>query len=459
MCLPVAWILSTAVATADWPQWRGRQFDGFAGGEPGEYPIRWSDDSDSNDTSDSSDRIVWQTDLPGRGSSTPVVADGQIYVTAGIDGKNTLLAVNADDGQIRWRVALGQDAGKKHRKGGGSNPSVVIGHAGGRTIAAAYFRSGDLAGVADDGTVLWRINLHDRFAADTLWWDLGSSPILLPADVLGDEPADAPENDSVVIAVVQTGPSYVVRLDLGTGEVIWRTDRDVPAPEEAAQTYATPILTAAGDRPVIVVPGGDHITVHDPASGAMLGSLGGFNPTGHKYFRSIASPVAGGGGLLVPYARGQTLTGVDLRTLIDSARGIVADPDRQSVRWQIDSRGSDVPTPAVAGGVAYCVDDTKRRRGTVFAVDIDNGQIKWQTKLPKSRADYSASPLIAGDHLYVLREDATTFVLGPLSAPTPRLIATNPLQTTNENPTVASPIPLPPNAILLRTADGLVKIK
>ena len=59
---------------------------------------------------------------------------------------------------------------------------------------------------------------------------------------------------------------------------------------------------------VLFVLGADHVTAHDAADGRELWRVGGLNPTGHKYFRSIASPVVSGDFVIAPYARGETIT-------------------------------------------------------------------------------------------------------------------------------------------------------
>ena len=110
----------SAADTADWtwPQWRGGNQDGVA--EIGGVPVSWQADARGNGQG-----IAWKTDLPGRGGSTPVIADGKAFLTAGFDGYNHLLAIDVAGGKIRWDVKAGEDQGNKHQKGSGSNPSAV----------------------------------------------------------------------------------------------------------------------------------------------------------------------------------------------------------------------------------------------------------------------------------------------------------------------------------------------
>ena len=248
-----------------------------------------------------------------------------------------------------------------------------------------YFKSGDLACLDFDGNVLWHKNLQQEFAEDTLWWDLGTSPVLT--------------EDALVVACVQSGPSYVVAFGKTTGDVVWKQDRMLDAPEEANQTYSTPIVTGSGKDERLIILGADHVTAHDAKSGTELWRVGGLNPTNNGYFRSISSPVLSDDLVIAPYARGGSLTAIRM-----GGRGDVTDTH---VVWSIDKPSSDVPTPAVANGKVYVLTD----KGTVAAIDPQTGKTIWTGDLPKNRNAYSASPVVADGKLYVVREDATAFVL------------------------------------------------
>ena len=287
--------VTAALAWAEdsWPQWRGAAQNGIASGK--EFPLKWDEDS----------AIAWKTDIDGKGGSTPVVGGSTAYLTSGVDGRNLLMAIDTENGQLRWQVDLGEDRGHKHKKGSGSNPSAIVDG----DLVFAYFRSGDLACVDTSGKVRWKTNLQQQFGEDTLWWDLGSSPTVTKS--------------AVVVAVMQTGPSYLVALHKESGDLLWKTDRMLDAPQEAAQSYITPLVVQVDGMDVIAVMGADHLTLHAADSGKEIGRLGGFNPDGEKFFRSISSPVAEGNLIVCPYARGDTVTA--------SANGPI---DRRQRRWR-----------------------------------------------------------------------------------------------------------------------------
>jgi outer membrane protein assembly factor BamB len=397
--------------TADWPQWRGPSQQGIAG--DADLPVQW--------TEDSATRIA----VPGSGGSTPVVAGETAYLTSGVDNKNNVLFafdISGAQPKLRWQVPLGSDRGNKHRKGSGSNPSPVT---DGKHIVA-YFRSGELACVNTAGEVVWKLNLQEKYGEDSLWWDLGSSPLLI--------------DSMVVVPVMQTGPSYLAAFDIATGESKWKTDRMTDAPEEAAQSYSTPLAVEINGESAIALMGADHLTVHRASDGKEIGRLGGFNPAGEKFFRSISSPVAAGKLIVCPYSRGATLTAVDMEKLVAGA-------GRDAIVWFRDDIGSDVPTPAMKDGVVYLVSDGKEDKGTVYALAAESGKTLWSVKLERSRAGYSSSPLIANDRLYVTDEKAVTSVISPLNGigggdgTAAEVVATNELADDQEY-TVASPVPM-----------------
>ena len=399
-----------------WPQWRGATQTGVA--PDGDYPVKW----------DETNNVIWKQSLPGLGGSTPVIANSFGFLTYGDDGKNHLAAINLRDGKTRWTQQFGSDRGNKHRKGSGSNPSAVT---DGQHVFA-YFRSGDVGCTDLDGNVQWTTNLQDRFGEDTLWWDLGTSPLLT--------------DKAVVIAVMQSGPSYLVALEKTTGELMWRTERMLDAPKEAAQSYATPLWVEIDDKKIIAVMGADHLTLHNATTGEEIGRLGGFNPEGEEFFRSISSPVASGDLIVCPYARGATLTCVNMRLLAEGK-------GEDSIVWFRDDLGSDVPTPAILDNNLYVVNDGKSNRGLVSCLDLATGKTLWTVQTRKSRHGFSCSPLVAGNHLYVTGENATTFVIGPLDSKMPELLESNELGD-DEPFTVASPVP-EKDSLIIRTRNSL----
>lgn len=421
--LCVAWCCLFGAAAGEappagtWPNWRGPAGDGVAAGAG--YATRWSP----------TENVRWKVALPGLGASTPAVWGDRVVLTCTIDGQDTALCFTRD-GNEAWRTALGAAKPGKHKKATGANSSPVT---DGRHVWV-YFKSGALAALdLATGAVAWRTNLQEQFGEDTLWWDLGTSPVL--------------SAKAVVVAVMQSGPSYLAAFDRATGKLLWKQDRLLGAPEEAAQSYSTPVV-AAGDAAlgepaeVLFVLGADHVTAHDAATGRELWRVGGLNPTGHKYFRSIASPVLAHDLVVAPYARGETLTAI--------RRGGSGDVTQSHVAWVRTDLGADVPTPAVRDGmILVCTD-----KGRVECLSATTGETRAKVELPKNRNAYSASPIVVDGRVFLIREDGQASLLA-----WPRKVVQERLEVVPgggnlEEMTVATPVCVD-GRIFVRTHDSL----
>ncbi len=387
-----------------WPNWRGPHSNGVA--PAGNYATEWSAEKN----------LDWQVELAGRGASTPAVLEDRLFVSSSSPEENFLQAFDLKGAQL-WKEQIGQARTGKHAKASGSNSSPVT---DGKNVFA-YYKSGDLACYSKDGKKVWHVNLQKTYGEDTLWWDLGTSPVLT--------------SKALVIAVMQSGPSYLLALDPATGEKLWQADRVMPAPNEANQSYSTPIVATVGGQEVLLTLGADHLTCHAAADGKLLWKLGGFNPEQQQFFRSIASPVLVGDLIICPYARGKSVTAVKLAIELE---------EKDRIAWQLKEIGSDVPTPLVSDGRLYVVGD----KGSLWCLKAVTGEVIWQENLPKSRLAYSSSPVLADGRVYITREDSTTFVIA--DAPEFKLLATNSL----EGSTVATPV-FVGGKIYFRTYDKL----
>jgi outer membrane protein assembly factor BamB len=379
MRLPLTLCLSLCVSSifaGEWPSWRGPHGNGVA--EGASFPTQWS----------ATENVKWKTPLPGSAGSTPVVTGSLIALTCAErdaqdqNGKNKVWGLNRTTGEILWKTEVGNEKPGKHKKGSGCNPSPVT---DGQHIFV-YFKSGDFAALDLKGQIVWHKNLQKEYGEDTLWWDLGSSPVLT--------------EKHVVITVMQSlpSPSYLAAFNKETGEVVWKVARELGAPEEAAQSYSTPVVTHHDGQEILVTVGADFVTAHAAADGKELWRVGSLNPEKNKYFRSIASAAVADGMVVAPYSRGEMLYGIKL--------GGSGDVTKSHVVWQKKGISSDVPTPIATAGKAYVLTD----KGVLACLNPATGDVVWESQLQKTRHAYSASPILAGGNLYAIREDGTTFV-------------------------------------------------
>jgi outer membrane protein assembly factor BamB len=316
--------------------------------------------------------VVWKVALPSASPSTPAVWGSNIVVTCPIDGRDGVLCFDRE-GNERWRVQLGPQVERRHKVASGSNSSPLTNG----EFVFVYYKSGTIAALTFAGSVVWKDNLQERYGKSTLWWDLGTSPVLAAGNV--------------VVAVVQEGDSYVVALDASTGKEVWKEERIFTCPRESDQSYSTPSVVSVAGKERILVFGADHLTAHDASTGKTLWTCEGFNPAGRRHWRTISSASVWNGIAVLSYGRGGNLCGIDLRDNVDASERWL---------WKRDDVGVDVPTPITWEGKAYVLED----KGRLVCVDIMSGEDLWSSNVPQCGDKYYASPIVAGDNLYCARE-------------------------------------------------------
>ena len=364
-------ITQPATAEANWPNWRGPNSNGTAAS--GNYPVKWEPEN-----------VLWKIDIPGKGCSTPIVWEKQIYLTTGTEGLDTVIAFDWSGKQL-WQKQLGSEVAGKHTNGSGSNPSATTYGSG----VFVYFKSGNFAALELDGTVRWKTNLFERYGKDDRYWDFGTSPVLTEKDV--------------VIAEMHDGDSWVAAFDKITGELHWKVPRNYETPREGRQGYGTPIVFSHKGTEALLIWGGQHLTAYSASDGKTLWSCGNFNPEAKPLWPSIASPVISGTTVIVPCGRADRnqprLHGIKL-----GESGDITETHRL---WVREDTGPFIPTPVAYEGRGYVIHD----RGQIDCIDPSTGKSIWSGVFPKGKGNFYSSPLIAGGHLYAAREEGMFYVV------------------------------------------------
>ncbi|CAN5269151.1 PQQ-binding-like beta-propeller repeat protein [soil metagenome] len=371
--LPAALVLFTPVlelGAEDWPSWRGPSAAGSRGGE--DYPTTW----DAED-------VAWKIALPGKGASCPVVWGEHIFVTSPDEGVDTVLAFDRA-GQELWSTPLGNEQPPKHKQlGTSSNASPVTDGEG----VFVYFKSGNLAALEFDGSIRWRRNLTEEFGPEELYWDQGSSPVVM--------------GDLVILPRLHGGDSWVAGFDKMTGEMRWQEERNFEAPAENDNGYTTPVPLRQGDRDIFLIWCSDHLTAHAADDGSLLWSCGGFNPASTKLWPAIATPVVSGDFVVVPVGRDDR-NQASVHAVRLGGEGDVTATHRV---WERDDFGVFVASPIAYEGRVYLL----RHKGKVVCLDPATGEPHWEAEFPREADAYYASPVIAGGILYAAREDGVVF--------------------------------------------------
>jgi len=412
ICAILLFTLSSLHAE-NWPSWRGPSHTGSRGGK--NYPTQWSPDS-----------VAWKVELPGKGASCPIVWQNHIYLTSPDNGSDVVMALDPDGKEI-WKTKLGDETPPKHRKlGTSSNASPVTDGTG----LFVYFKSGNFAALEMNGKVRWQRNLADEFGRQKLYWDQGSSPIII--------------GDLVILPRMHAGDSWVAGFDKSTGEIRWKRERNYEVPAENDNGYTTPVPIRHGNQDALLVWCSDHVTTYAAKDGSLLWHCGGFNPNGRKLWPPIATPVVAGDIAVIPVGRDDRRQ-AEIHAVRLGGKGDVTDSHRV---WATKDFGVFVSSPVAYDGRVYLL----RHRGGVVCLDPATGKPHWEAEFPKTASSYYSSPVIAGGILYAAREDGVVFAARV--GKSFKLLGENPMG----EQIVSSPVPFD-GRLLIRGAKTLFCVK
>ena len=379
--LPSA-IDADAAADRFWPQWRGPAATGVA--PHADPPVEWSETKN----------VRWKIELPGRGSSSPVVWGDRIFLTTAIPSGTSGAASHAPRGGIEPRVphrfvviALDRKSGTvlwervareevpheaSHQDNGtwASSSAVTDG-----THVIASFESRGIFAYDLDGRPVWQVDLGDKRMRNE--FGEGSTPAL--------------HANHLVVVWDHQGESFVAALDKRTGKELWRAKRD------EIDTWATPLVVEHGGRAQVIVSGMNRLRSYDLETGDVIWHTAGLT------MNPIPSPVAGGGMVFATSGfRGNSLKAI---TLAGAKGDITGTP---AVAWTLERDTPYVPSPLLYDGVLYIL---KTNNGLLSAFDAKTGTPVFQLQRLEKAPNVFASPVAAAGRVYVAGRDGTTVVL------------------------------------------------
>lgn len=347
----------TALAE-DWTRFRGPAGAGIAIA-PG-IPTQWS-----------AGDYVWQTILPGSGHSSPVVKNGQLYVTvANDDGTDRrLICLDSRNGDLKWSKSLSLQTDKLHAKNSFASSSPLVSN---ENVVVAF---------ADDERYL--VSAYSFDGSETWTRDLGPF-----ASQHGHGASPISWENLIIVPNDQDGPSNIIALDARSGQTVWTTPRE---PKDTS--YSTPFILQQGSQPaqLIVSCNASGVTSLDPSSGRVNWQ------TGPLPQRTVGSPVDADGLIIQTCGQGGRGT---LMVGVDPALG-----DRKNrVKFEETKSLPYVPTPIAYQGHLYLWNDN----GVVVCMELKSRKTIWMERIG---GNFSASPICINGNLYGVSEQGEVIVL------------------------------------------------
>ncbi|MCA9265821.1 MAG: PQQ-like beta-propeller repeat protein [Planctomycetales bacterium] len=397
----VALVVSTHAA--DWSRFRGPNGSGVSP-ENDAAPVTWS----------TSSNIVWKKEMPGPGSSSPIIVGDRVYLTYwsgyGVDSekpgeqqdlKRHVLCLDRKTGETVWdrgvQAVLPEDdyRGMFAQHGYATHTPV----SDGERIYVFFGKTGVLA-FDLDGKQLWQTSVGDEL--DGRNWGSASSPILH-----GDK----------VIVLASAESHSIAALDKATGAIAWQQEA-----EGLGSVWTTPnlITTDAGDTELIL---------------AVPGEVWGMNPDTGKlnWYCNAVSANAMCASAVVDDGQVYLIGGREGGSIAIRSGG-KGDVSESHIAWQGRDRAG-IGTPVLFDGRLYWVNS-----GVVNCIDAKTGERVYQSRLQASQGDNAAdesptededsggrprrggmgngdyaSPVVANGKLYHTTRGGETYVilLGP----------------------------------------------
>ena len=394
-------LLCASVSAEDWPQFRGPGGQGHS--TEANVPLEWGE----------SRNVAWKTRVDGSGWSSPVVANGRVWLTSARENGRSVslraLAFDVATGRavVDTEVFRTSTSAPLHQKNSRASPTPILD--GDRVYV--HFGPDGTAAIDTSGRILWTRKLsyepqHGGGGSPALYRDL----LIVNCDGNGDE-------------------AYVVALDTRTGQVRWKRNRRQPY----AQAYSTPLIIRSGDRDLVITAGGFQTAALDPSTGNEVWRI-----SYQEGFSNVPRPVFGNGLVFI-------VTGFNAPLLVAVRPDGRDDVTRTHVAWTLGRGVPFISSPLLAGSQLYYVSDT----GVLSAVDSMSGRMLWQQRLG---GNYSASPVLANGRIYFQSEEGVTTVIA--SGPGYQRLATNQL----DEQTLAS-LAVSNGAIFVRGEKSLYRIQ
>ncbi|MSR57603.1 MAG: hypothetical protein EXS05_08015 [Planctomycetaceae bacterium] len=348
-----------SVSADDWRRFRGPNGSGVSSDK--NVPIEISADKN----------LLWKVAIPGAGNSSPIVADGKIFLqSASEDGsERRIVCLDLNDGRTIWhRSAPGTDV-KVHQKNTLASCTAAVGN--GRVFMPFWDgRHLSLAAYDLDGKSLWNVDLG-TFEAQH---GAGHSPIVV--------------GDLVILANDQDGTSEIVAFHAEDGGVAWRKGRP---PFKAC--YSTPlVLDEPGAEPELVVASTAGVTGYDPRSGSEKWNWPW--STNDKSLRTVGSPIVSQGMVFFTGGNGPGDRHAVAVRLDDRAGELPA----SQLAWETRKVFPYVPCLLAQGEHLYFVNDA----GIAGSYVARTGKKIWEERL--GIGDVTASPLLIDGRVYVVSE-------------------------------------------------------
>lgn len=347
-----------------WHEFRGDAQDGTALDQ--QPPLEWGEDKN----------MLWKAAIHGRGWSSPVVADDQVWLTTATeDGKKMYaVCVSLDSGEILHDLLVFENEQVQpdfHVTNSYASPTPVLDDKHAYVHFGAY---GTACLDRQGGQVLWQ----RRDLPCNHFRGPGSSPILY--------------RDLLIFHMDGFDYQYVVALNKKTGETVWKRDRNIDYGTDNGdyyKAYSTPLVINVEGQDQLVSSTSKATVVLDPLTGEEIWRVR------YDEFSATARPLFDGKRLYINTGFGKA----QLLCVEADGKGDVTDT---KVLWAQKRGIGSKPSQVLVGGRLFSVSDD----GVLTRIDTQTGEIAWQKRLG---GNFSSSLVATREHLFAFDHDGKSY--------------------------------------------------
>jgi len=383
-------------AANQWPTWRGPNADGtITGCQP---PTQWS----------TTQNIKWKVKIPGSGSSTPIIWNEKLFLLlAEATGKQAspeaiaktrvkiegapplptvsnpepkiihsfdVICIDRNNGKFLWRKTAREELPHEghHRDHGYASSSPIT---DGKHLYINYGSRG-VHCYTLEGKHVWSRDLGKM--TTRRHYGEGSSPAL--------------HGNTLIVNWDHEGQSFIITLDKRTGKTLWKKDRD------EVTSWATPLVIEHDGIPQVIVSGTNRVRSYEIKTGKVLWECGG------QTVNAIPTPVHGLGNVYVASGyRGRAMYAIKLGNQGDLT-------DTQAIAWEVHRSTPYIPSPLIYQKKIYFFSANQAR---LSCYEVENGKANFVSEPIEGLFGVYASPVVAGENIYVTGRSGNTAVLTP----------------------------------------------
>ena len=376
----------------EWTRFRGPNGSGISGAQS--IPVKWT-----------AKEYNWTIELPGDGSSSPVVWKEKLFVTCNDRKKSirSVVCVNANDGKILWHRDSPYTSYRMHRDNDFASATPTV-DADGVVVVWSMPQQLLMLAVDLEGKELWRRDLGPYVGIH----GSASSPIIADGLViLANDQMDPkvmkrflPRDASMV-----PEKSFLIAVDRMTGKTRWKIDR-----RTVLAGYSTPcVRQTGGDGPELVFSGTAHgMTGVDLATGKINWEIKGI----------LNSRVVGSPQLYQDLVFGSYGSGLSAQRLVAVRAPRKGGVKKPKVAYNVSQSPPLVPSCLIKDDLLFLWTDS----GIVSCLDAATGKQHWRERVG---GNYYCSPVWIDGRLYCTSKEGDVVVVA--ADKTFKLLAKNPL--------------------------------